>query len=148
MKKFTFIFAILLCFFNCKEDNLCYGDPFEISLFIEIIDSNGNNLITNNTFSSENIITRFNGYENKSPVVESLLDKENLIQVDVIGIEGDNTFEIQLSNSITDILIMNISNEITDPPCSTTIPTLNSVSYNGIDQTLKNFEGYLITVVK
>ena len=146
--KIVILFLCFLCLFSCNEDNVCEGDLFEQFLFIEIVDESGNNLISNNTFNSSDIIvSNSSGYETINPV-QNILDKKNLIVILVNGKQGSNTFNIQLSNSITDTLIMNINNERTEPPCSVTISTLNSAAYNSVNQILKDFEGYLITIVK
>lgn len=138
----------LLCLLSCEEDNKCEGDPFFQNLFIEIIDSDGNNLISNNTFKpSEIIITDSNGYSMINPV-QNIPNRGDLIVMVVYGNQGNNSFEIKLSDTITDTLVMNVSNEITEGPCSVNISTLNSVAYNGVNKALNNFEGFLITVVK
>ncbi|WP_298237346.1 hypothetical protein [uncultured Algibacter sp.] len=150
-------FILLFCFLlvqSCKtnDDIICYGDPIPSRIvFINLVDNDGNNLIENGTYNSDDIEVTFNGYTNPDPFFKNNPEFENLILVTVVGNEGDNTYEIQLSNSTTDILSLNLSGEfIGSEACGSIFFKPNTAHYNGIAQTLEDFDtwNYLVTITK
>lgn len=153
MRILTLLFCLVLVQ-SCQNDDdiICYGDPIPLNImFIELTDSDGNNLIENGTFIKDEIKTSFNGYYNTSPFFENEPGLQNLIAITVVGNPGDNTYEIELSNSITDTLILNLTEEIFgEAPCISSRFNVNTANYNGFDE---NFEvvddwGYRLTIVK
>lgn len=155
MRILTLLFCLIFIQ-SCKNDDetcdYALYDPVALrTVFIKLVDTNGNNLIENETYNSNNIEVSFNGYTNTSPFFENTPELENLIAVTVIGIEGDNTYEIKLNNTITDTLILNLDSEILgNEPCTSTYFTINNTSYNNTNQTVEDLNNwnYLITVVK
>ncbi|MGZ0015535.1 hypothetical protein [Yeosuana sp. AK3] len=151
MKYFSLL-VCFLCLFSCKnndkEDIDCaLFDPFIANLFVKLVDSEGNNLIENNTFIANNITILFNGNTFTNVVFTNVPGLENLMALNLIGVDGNNLFEIKLSDKETDTLIMNLTTE--SKVCGLTFFKLNSVTYNETFQTLENFNGnYMITVVK
>jgi hypothetical protein len=148
-------FLLLFCYislFSCKNDDepeidCALYDPFIRSLFIKLIDSEGQNLIENNTYMADDITVLFNGYTYTNVVFNDVQGIENLITLSVIGIDGDNTLKIKLSEEITDTLILNLTAD--SQVCGWTFFTLNSATYNGVLQQLEDFNGnHLITVLK
>lgn len=148
-------FLLLFCYislFSCKNDDepeidCALYDPFISSLFIKLIDNEGQNLIENNTYIAEDITVSFNGYNYTNVVFNDVQGIENLINLNLIGVDGDNTVKINLSQEVTDSLILNLTAE--SQICGWTFITLNSATYNGALQELEDFNGnYLITVVK
>ncbi len=150
IKCFIALLYILLLQ-SCKtNDDIICGDPIQFgNAFINIVDNNGNNLIENGTFNSDDIKVTFNGYTHTRPFFENSLKFENLIFVTVVGEEGDNEFKVQLSDSISDNLFLNLNKEGFYGPCGSAFFTLDSATYNGVLQTIEDFDGdYLITVKK
>lgn len=109
----------------------------------------GENLIDNGTYIADNITIDFNESTFVNVFFTDSPEIANLIGLNVFGQDGDNTFEINLSDTETDILVLNTNREETGGPCSQSFFTLNSVSYNGESKELQDFGGnFLITVVK
>lgn len=155
MKPFTLLFLSFLFFAACNNDDdidcppIPATTPIMNSLFIELVDEEGNNLIENDTFNGEEILIRFNGFEIRPVVFDDVPGIENLIIINLIGSEGDNTFEIQLSESEIDTLILNLTLIPATMPCGSSFFTLNTANYNGIDQAIENFmDDSIITVVR
>lgn len=144
----------LLCFlilFSCKDDkdeiDCSLFDPANPNLYIKLLDSNGNNLIENNTYKPNEITVSFNGQTITNVVFTTVKGLENLITLNVMGTEGNNQFDIKLSNSETDVLIMNLS--LISQKCGWKFYKLNSVTYNDEIVSIKDESGnYSITVVK
>lgn len=153
MRYYIALFCLLVLQ-SCKtnDDIICDGDPIPLRIiFINLVDMNGNNLIENGTFDSDEIEVSFNGYSNTSPFFVNNPELENLIAVTVTGIVGNNAYEIKLSSSITDTLLLNLDSEtLGTGPCSGTYFTINSASYNNVTQTVEDLNNwsYLITVFK
>ncbi len=151
MKSFLIVFACL-CLFSCKNDDepeidCALFDPFISNLSIKLIDSEGQNLIENNTYIADDITVLFNGNTYTNVVFNDVQGIENLITLNLIGLDGDNTLKINLSQEISDTLILNLTAE--SQICGWTFFTLNSANYNGVFQQIEDFNGnYLITVVK
>lgn len=138
-------FSILSCGdeLDCIED-----DPIFRSIFIDLRDNDGNNLIKNGTFNSQDIIIRFNDIEIFNPVFDTVSGIEHFIVINVHGPEGHISYEIQLSTTRTDTLDLNVIDIAEDHPCMIPLYAVESATYNGIDQTLEAFmEDVLITVV-
>lgn len=153
MTKLTSFLFCFLCLVSCNTDDdngidCSLFDPANPMLFIEMVDSDGNNLIENETFIADDIIILFNGYEFTNVVFDEVDGIENLVAFGLFGEEGDNTLELKLSDEVTDTLILNLMAE--NQVCGWTFMSLNSATYNGESQTIKDFNGgnYLITVVK
>jgi len=122
-------------------------DPAISNLFIKLIDAEGNNLIKNETYIADDITVLFNESTYTNVVYNDVQGIENLIILNLIGIDGDNTVKINLSNDITDTLILNLTAE--SEVCGWTFFTLNSATYNDEIKTIEDFNGnYLISVVK
>ena len=89
----------------------------------------------------------FNDYTYTNVVFNDVEGIENLITLNLIGIDGDNTIKIQLSSEVTDTLILNLTAE--SEVCGWTFFSINSAIYNGVILTIEDFNGnYLITPVK
>lgn len=147
-------FIIFLCFlsiWSCKTDKDdidCSLYDFESrSLFIKLVDTEGNNLIENETYNADDIIILFNDYEIKNVVVKNVESINNLVVLNLIGTAGDNEFNIKLSNTEIDNLVLSLTAE--SAVCGYTFFKLNSVNYNGNNKIIEDFKGdYLITVIK
>ena len=93
-----------LCLCSCKTDDdndidCALFDPANSNLFIKLIDSDGNNLIENNTFIADDIKILFNGYT-MTNVVYNKIGQEKLIYFSLIGGAGNNTFEITVPDKL------------------------------------------------
>jgi hypothetical protein len=150
--KYLSIIICVLCLTSCKnhdkeEIDCALFDPAISNLFIKLIDAEGNNLIENETYIADDITVLFNESTYTNVVYNDVLGIENLIILNLIGIDGDNTVKINLSNDITDTLILNLTAE--SEVCGWTFFTLNSATYNDEIKTIEDFNGnYLITVLK
>jgi hypothetical protein len=150
--KYLSIIICVLCLTSCnnhdKEEIDCaLFDPAISNLFIKLIDAEGNNLIENETYIADDITVLFNESTYTNVVYNDVQGIENLIILNLIGIDGDNTVKINLSNDITDTLILNLTAE--SEVCGWTFFTLNSATYNDEIKTIEDFNGnYLITVLK
>ena len=150
--KYLSIIICVLCLTSCKnhdkeEIDCALFDPAISNLFIKLIDAEGNNLIENETYIADDITVLFNESTYTNVVYNDVQGIENLIILNLIGIDGDNTVKINLSNDITDTLILNLTAE--SEVCGWTFFTLNSATYNDEIKTIEDFNGnYLITVLK
>jgi hypothetical protein len=150
--KYLSIIICVLCLTSCKnndkeEIDCALFDPAISNLFIKLIDAEGNNLIENETYIADDITVLFNESTYTNVVYNDVQGIENLIVLNLIGINGDNTIKINLSNDITDTLILNLTTE--SEVCGWTFFTLNSATYNDEIKTIEDFNGnYLITVLK
>ena len=152
MKKiYTFILLSFMLFScNSDDDVNCTSEPaFSPTVFIELVNATGENLIDNGTYIADDITIGFNESTFTNVVFTESPQIANFIGLNVFGEDGDNTFTINLSATETDILVLNINREQTGGPCSQSFFTLNSVTYNGEPKELQDFGGdFLITVVK
>jgi hypothetical protein len=146
------IFTILLivsC--NISDDNDPCGipdgalvDPITQTIYIELVDSNGENLITNETYSGPNITAEKNGIiirpvvfdENQIPgLPDSVRD---IIVLQLFGEEGENTWAINLNEEETDTLVIDLKHGTPDE-CGLFLLEVLSASYNGIEQNVEPF---------
>ena len=148
--KYLSIIICVLCLTSCKnkeEIDCALFDPAISNLFIKLIDAEGNNLIENETYIADDITVLFNESTYTNVIYNDVQGIENLIVLNLIGINGDNTIKINLSNDITDTLILNLTTE--SEVCGWTFFTLYSATYNDEIKTIEDFNGnYLITVLK
>jgi len=152
MKQPFLLFIILCILASCSKDeketiDCALFDPAISNLFIKLVDAEGNNLIENETYIADDITVLFNDYLYTNVVFNDVEGIENLITLNVIGNDGDNTIKIQLSSEETDTLILNLTAE--SEICGWTFFSINSAIYNDIILTIEDFNGnYLITAVK
>lgn len=152
MKQPFLLFIILCIMASCSKDeketiDCALFDPAISNLFIKLVDAEGNNLIENETYIADDITVLFNDYLYTNVVFNDVEGIENLITLNVIGNDGDNTIKIQLSSEETDTLILNLTAE--SEICGWTFFSINSAIYNDIILTIEDFNGnYLITAVK
>lgn len=144
---------VALLLFSCgnnDDDVACLSiDPSDSNLFIDLVNAQGENLIANGTYAAEDIIVRFRDFETTNPVV-TVEGFENFILVSVLGgVQGNNTFEIVLSDTTTDTLVVNVSVEEGGGECNFTRYTINAAVYNDNTQTIEDVgSGQLIRVVR
>ncbi|RKN82299.1 hypothetical protein [Ulvibacterium marinum] len=143
MKKLLFVLLILV--FGCsddKEEDLCFPDGVIIDLivrnfFVELVSADGENLIENGTFKSNEIVLRYKESKITGSVFENVEGLENVITMNLFGDDGDNTFLIDLSMSVTDTLVLNLTKTVNE--CGIADFSLNSATYNGLVKTLLPF---------
>ncbi|MBQ4820922.1 hypothetical protein [Aquimarina sp. MMG016] len=153
------IFFLLSLFFmvSCSNDDT---DPCSVgvldtstdiglqNLFIELVDTEGNNLIENGTYSANDISISYNNSIITGVVFQQVQSIQYFIIMNIFGQEGDNIFLINLNDTETDTLILNLSIEPGDL-CLPDFRKLNAVTYNEIEQNIEDFEGEnKITVIK
>ena len=154
MKKFVLLVLVLIVSFSCNNDDdnvdcsLGIPEPPK-TLFIDLIDTDGNNLIENETYNPEEIFVRFGNTVITGVVFTEVQEVENFIALSVIGQEGENTFEIVLNSEDTDTVVLDISKPADSGSCPSSVFNLDAVTYNDISQTIQDFNGeFLITVVR
>ena len=133
MKKILTFIIIVFLFSNCSNDDdngidCSLFDPVIQQLFIELVDENGDNLLENGTFNIEQIRIRFDNTEFQ--VVE-LGFIENVIPIQFVS-QGENIYEIILSDTETDILLLDLS--LREEICGIEFFDLETVTYNGEEQ--------------
>lgn len=153
MKQLSLFILLSLFLFSCSSDDPEVSCDFiqaiGSNLYIDLVNEQGENLIENGTYNPDDIIINFNGSVFTGAVFTEVQGIENFITIGVFGEDGDNTYEIRLSDTETDTLILNLTREETGGPCSQFVFILNSVAYNGEIQEIEDFGGdFLITVVK
>ena len=153
MKRIV-ILALIILMGSCKQDDdntdcsLAIPEP-PAQLFINLLDQNGENLLENGTFLASEIFIR-----SGSTIFTDVVSTENPTLANLIGLNifaeaGDNAFEIVLSDSQTDILILNLDIETVEGTCPFTRTLLNRATYNGIVEPIEDFNGeFLIDVVR
>lgn len=155
MKKiYSFIFLSFFLFSCNSDDNdpevACLRtDPITNgSLFIELVNAQGESLIGN--YIAEDITVSSSGGVITNVVFPEIPEIANFISVPIIGQEGDNTFEINLSATEIDTLILNLVREEFGDICPVSLLVPISAVYNGEVVEIQDDPevGYLITVVK
>jgi hypothetical protein len=144
---------ILLSFvlFSCNSDDVdCTSEPiFNGAIVIELVNVDGENLIENGAYNAEDITIAFNDSLLTGVVTTDLPEIANRIVLNIFGEDGDNTFDINLSDTETDELVLNLTREATGGQCSQFALTLNTALYNSETIELQNSDvGYLMTIVK
>ncbi|GAA4305164.1 hypothetical protein [Aestuariibaculum suncheonense] len=150
------ISSLLLCLFillsGCSDKDkesidcsvIYIGNPL---LLLKITDTNGNNLIENETYTAENISINYNNNTINDVVIDDYPQLNAFINVPLFGTDIERTFKINLSETETDVLIVNVTLEEGICKYIFTIPL--SGTYNGNSITIENYNNnYLITVVK
>ncbi|NER14327.1 hypothetical protein GWK08_12815 [Leptobacterium flavescens] len=150
MKKISLLLCLFL-FISCdnSDDLDCALISFAPQLFfIELVDDQGNNLIENGTYVREDIEVFFNDFNVGGATGPEDTSFENLIFLTLMGESGDNEFRIELSDTETDILNLNLTVE--PGICGVSIFTAVSATYNGEVQNIEEIviELQKITVIK
>lgn len=155
MKYFyTLTVLVLFLFTSCATDDdgeiQCRDSPVTSgSLFIELVNVDGVNLLANDTYIADDITISYEENTISNVVFTDVPGFENLIVLNIFGQEGDNIFRIHLSDTEEDVLKLNLQVTTSDGPCPTRITTLNTVTYNDVLQVpVEFFDDYKITVVK
>jgi len=110
-RSFVLSFVLILMF-SCKTNDdpssICQGIiDFGIpSIFlIELVDSEGNNLVENGTYLEEQITARLNGAILSEDLINTThTEMQNVITLFPVGNEGANQYLINLSETETDTL--------------------------------------------
>ncbi|GGG23795.1 hypothetical protein GCM10011344_25720 [Dokdonia pacifica] len=154
MKRISLYILLSFFLFSCANDDnepeiACdLIDAISSNLFIELVNAEGENLIENGTYNPNNITIDFNG-NTFTGVITGVEGIQNFVTVGVSGNNGDNTFEISLSDMETDTLVLDLTRMETEGPCAQFVFQLNSAIYNGVSRELQDFGGdFLITIVK
>jgi hypothetical protein len=156
MEKLLFVLLLLLC--GCNDDDKedpCFLngvviDPIVRNFFVELVNADGENLIENGTYKSDEIVLRHKESKITGSVFENVEGLENIITMNLFGDDGDNIFLIDLSASVTDTLVLNLTKTVSE--CGIADFSLNSASYNGMEKVLLPFnangDSQKITVIK
>lgn len=150
MKPFLFLFIssifILACNGNDDDIDCSLVDCAFQSISIELVDTDGNNLIANGTYQQSDIVITKDGNQ-----LNSNLDTSDIIFFEIQGKVGSNIYEVKLNENETDILVLTLSGERIKTGCCGPYFQISSISYNGEDKEgeLKE-ENYFqkITVIK
>jgi len=166
MKNLFVVCLVLFCL-SCTNDNGGGGDCLtasEISanrlsskssskvaneeLVLEYLDTEGNNLIENNTYSPSDVYLDF-GNGVRTDVVD-LQNEETKYLVRVAGFsKGKNLISVNLSPSETDTMLL-YATEVGFSGCTGPEFAIDSVFYNGKKQVLEKMSDWLkkVSIVK
>ncbi len=133
MKTKFVVFILSITFFGGCENNsrvdcstvLCAQQV----LSIELLDTEGVNLIANETYSLENIKV----FKDSIQVSQLGNTMNDAILIAVFGEEGNNTYDIFLDASETDILELELSKNNPGSECCSPLFTIEKATYNGAD---------------
>ena len=150
MKKLVLLLGLVCCY-SCVDDNFvddnCDGVAIPSftapNIAIELIDAEGNNLIENGTLDASTITIASDIFDGTI----SPLFSDTIFRVEYLNDTRIISYEINLSESRTDILILDVSerNTLSDNGCFILPdPILNSASYNDV---MQNIIDNTITVV-
>ncbi len=170
MKNIVLCTVALLLALSCNTDDVngacgipdgAIIDPITQTIYIELVDTNGNNLIANGTYNGLDITAEKDGFIIR-PVVFDETQFSNLpesvkdiIVLPLFGEEDDNTWLLNLNENVTDTLVVNIKHGDPDA-CGFFLFEVLEVSYNEIEQDIEPFAvfdtdskiDFKITVVK
>jgi len=142
MKNLVLILAFL-ALFSCNNDDdvieCALFDPIIQTFYVELIDNQGNNLFENGTFNSDDVVVSINGFDLSGVIFNDVPGIENIIVLSLFGQAGDSTYEIQLSDTITDTLVLNLV-EDGETVCNFTPLRVNAAIYNDVTQTIEDFD--------
>lgn len=170
MKRIVLYITAFLLLVSCNTDDssnpcaLPAGASVDVitqSIYIELVDNDGTNLITNSTYSGLDIIAEKNGFIIRPVVfdtsqIPSLPESvKDIIVLELFGQEGANTWSIQLNENEIDVLVIDLKHGAQDE-CGFFLFEVLSATYNGISQNVQPFGVYesdpqinfKITVVK
>lgn len=117
-------------------------------LVLEYLDTNGKNLIENNTYNPVDISIRY-GNNTLTEVVD-LQNKDTKYLVYVYGFsKGKNSFSVTLSPSETDTMLV-FASEVGFSPCTGPEFAIDSVYYNDEKQAMTNVTDWIkkVSIVK
>ena len=152
MKISSILLSLFILLSGCSDkDNesidcsvIDIGNPL---LLLKITDASGNNLIENETYNAENISIIYNDNTFNEVVIDNYASLNNFIHIPLFGTDIERTFKINLSETETDVLIVNVKLE--EGLCGYIFTIPLSGTYNGNSITIEDYNNnYLITVVK
>ncbi|MCM4158682.1 hypothetical protein FHG64_03530 [Antarcticibacterium flavum] len=125
---FTFLFALSLISCSSTDEEIdCSAQLFPVNLFyLEIIDSDGNNLLSNQTYDPEQIEVTFNNV-----VVSTVqqVDDDTFIIVFFNGIQSASPVNLRVTLGEDEIDEMQLAFTVEELPCRK-IYTVQNVIYN------------------
>lgn len=145
---------VLFSFTACSTDDdgevQCRETPVQNRfVFIELVNADGINLLENNTYIADDITIDYGESTIVNVVNNDVPGFENLIALMIFGEDGDTIFRIKLSETVEDILKLNLTLTTSEGECPSLITTLNAITYNDVLQVPEDFfEDLKITVVK
>ncbi|MCR8667374.1 hypothetical protein NO995_06765 [Aestuariibaculum sp. M13] len=146
---FLGLFILLSCNSDSDENGIDCSSITIVppSILLKITNLTGDNLIEKETYISNNITIEFNNDLYKNVVNQNFENFKNLINIPLYGTDMEREYKINLSETETDILNLNVS--FKEGACGIKIATPNSATYNGNTVTIEDYNNnYLITVVK
>ena len=148
-RKYHALLYLFLGLYSCKEDdrlNECYLiDCIAQTFSIELVDSDGVNLITNETYILDNIVIA----KNNQQLNLNQIATDDTVYFFVSGKNGNNTYTIKLNETEKDELVLNLTRIKLELECCGPYFRINSANYNGteveiIDDDNFNFEKIII----
>lgn len=153
MKKFRLFYSLISIFIftGCTNDNgtlvQCAAIDYAVpGLLIEIVDTNGNNLLDNETYNSNEISVVIDN-DNISRIVKE--DNRTYIIISLTDSIKNKELKVILSPSETDTMTVQLKNITTGAPCYFLFSEATGVIYNENSLPLeKSTFNQKITVVK
>ncbi len=147
--KLAFLGLTLLFVFSCDNNSRIDCATVVCAqqlLLIELVNEEGTNLITNETYSLENIVVSKDDIQ----VNDSGNSSTETIIIFISGMEGSSTYEVFLNDSETDILVLNLRKNSPGSDCCSPPFTIEKATYNETDLEIIREESALerIRVVK
>lgn len=141
MRK-TFLLPIIFLFIACADDESVDCATLDVvtkNILVEVVDSEGNNLIQNGTYKAEEISVRLKNSQTCciGGVFEDVPGLETLISVQLLP-ETETFYIIELSNEEEGELVVN--NELESSECFGMIPTAISATYNSTSLQSRDFD--------
>ncbi|MFS4468916.1 hypothetical protein [Maribacter sp. 2210JD10-5] len=142
------LYPIVLLFLFFKSCNSSDGidcalvDCAAQGFSIVFVDSDGTNLIENGTFSIADITISKNGKQ-----LGFNASEENQIFFEVAGQQGENIYEITLSESRTDELILDLNRTNSGSECCSPFFDVNSASYTNSSNVLIETDSFIVEFI-
>tara|TARA_R110002049_G_scaffold4504_7_gene31333 strand:+ start:9210 stop:9686 length:477 start_codon:yes stop_codon:yes gene_type:complete len=147
MKKIFIFITIGVILSNCSNDdndgiNCQLFDPAFPTLYIKLVDSNGNNLIEDGIINPDEITLqnglglRFNPPNEFASPDSEIRELDNTIE---LFISNESTFQYAIKLNATDVILLDFSAELTEIPCDITYYVPTRVVYD--NQNLELTEG-------
>ncbi|QLG45495.1 hypothetical protein [Costertonia aggregata] len=109
---------------------------------ITFVDGDGNNLIENGTYTINDIMVSKNGDQ-----LSFNASEDNKILFETAGQQGDNIYEIKLSESRTDVLILDLDRRDSRNECCGPFFDVNNAIYENSSNLVVETDGFITELI-